>query len=260
MAPSSSGWGGPLTRRQSMYTLTHALSTRRRRRRRPRGRHTSMPLEGLSDSSERAFSAPSACSRCATARCWSRTGAAASPASARRAGSRACWPATWTACAPTASPSTATARSSWPTSERQAASGACGADGQAEPFCTHVGGQPLPPCNFVAVDREGRTWITVSTRLIPRALGYRPDAADGFIVLVDESRREDRGRGPGIHQRGARAPVGGVALRHRDVRAPPHALSPRAWGGPARPGGGGHLRGRHVTRTASPSTSTAARG
>ena len=30
-----------------------------------------------------------------------------------------------------------------------------------------------------------RIWLTVSTRRQPRALGYRPDVADGFIVLLD---------------------------------------------------------------------------
>ena len=34
----------------------------------------------------------------------------------------------------------------------------------------------------------GRVWVTVSTRLTPRALGYRSDVADGFVV-----RRRPRG-------------------------------------------------------------------
>ena len=58
-------------------------------------------------------------------------------------------------------------------------------DGTLEPFCLELAGEPLPPANFVMVDREGGVWITVSTRLRPRALGYRPDVADGFIVRVD---------------------------------------------------------------------------
>ncbi len=58
-------------------------------------------------------------------------------------------------------------------------------DGTLEPFCLEVAGETLPPCNFVLVDRDGAVWITVSTRLRPRALAYRPDASDGFIVRVD---------------------------------------------------------------------------
>ena len=60
-------------------------------------------------------------------------------------------------------------------------------DGTLEPFCREVAGEILPPCNFVLVDPEGGVWITVSTRLRPRALGYRPDASDGFIVRVDDA-------------------------------------------------------------------------
>jgi hypothetical protein len=37
----------------------------------------------------------------------------------------------------------------------------------------------------VVEDRDGRFWITVSTRLIPRARGYRRSCNDGFIVRVD---------------------------------------------------------------------------
>lgn len=58
-------------------------------------------------------------------------------------------------------------------------------DGAVEPFMTAVDGRPLPPTNFVAIDTAGRTWITVSTTRVPRALGYRPDVDDGFIVLAD---------------------------------------------------------------------------
>lgn len=61
-------------------------------------------------------------------------------------------------------------------------------DGRLSPFCTEIGGQPLPPANFVTRDRAGRVWITVSTRRVPRALGYRSDVADGFIVGVVDGR------------------------------------------------------------------------
>ncbi|MCZ4281478.1 SMP-30/gluconolactonase/LRE family protein [Kiloniella laminariae] len=58
--------------------------------------------------------------------------------------------------------------------------------GEVTPFCLEVDGEPLPPTNYVHLDDKGRVWITVSTRQIPRALGYRPDVRDGFVVLVDK--------------------------------------------------------------------------
>ena len=57
-------------------------------------------------------------------------------------------------------------------------------DGSIEPWLNAIDGERLPPCNFVMVDAAGRTWITVSTRREPRALGYRPDVDDGFIVMA----------------------------------------------------------------------------
>lgn len=60
-----------------------------------------------------------------------------------------------------------------------------GRDGSVRSFLLRVDGLDLPPTNFVHEDNLGRTWITVSTRLAPRALAYRRDVADGFIVLVD---------------------------------------------------------------------------
>lgn len=60
-----------------------------------------------------------------------------------------------------------------------------GADGSLQPFLTEVDGMPLPPTNYAHLDADGRVWVSVSTRLVPRAGGYRRDHADGFIVLVD---------------------------------------------------------------------------
>ena len=48
-----------------------------------------------------------------------------------------------------------------------------------------VDGVDLPPTNFVVEGGPGRFWITVSTRRQPRALGYRRECEDGFIVRVD---------------------------------------------------------------------------
>jgi len=58
-------------------------------------------------------------------------------------------------------------------------------DGTLEPFLTEADGVALPPTNYAHLDRQDRVWITVSTRLVPRARGYSHDNADGFIVLVD---------------------------------------------------------------------------
>jgi sugar lactone lactonase YvrE len=59
--------------------------------------------------------------------------------------------------------------------------------GALSPVLSEVDGIPLPPANFVAVDEQGRLWISVSTRLAPRQQAWRADVADGFVVLVDSS-------------------------------------------------------------------------
>lgn len=58
-------------------------------------------------------------------------------------------------------------------------------NGRVEAWLVRVEGQDLPPTNFVTEDALGRFWVTVSTRRRPRALGYRRDGGDGFIVRVD---------------------------------------------------------------------------
>jgi sugar lactone lactonase YvrE len=58
-------------------------------------------------------------------------------------------------------------------------------NGTLSPWLLEVHGVALPPTNFVLDDGQGRTWVTVSTRRQPRALGYRRDCDDGFIVCVD---------------------------------------------------------------------------
>ncbi|MEM9891096.1 MAG: SMP-30/gluconolactonase/LRE family protein [Actinomycetota bacterium] len=59
------------------------------------------------------------------------------------------------------------------------------ADGTLAPLLTEIDGVDLPPTNFVTIDERDRIWITVSTRLRPRALGYRSDVDDGFLVVID---------------------------------------------------------------------------
>jgi sugar lactone lactonase YvrE len=58
--------------------------------------------------------------------------------------------------------------------------------GTLTPWLVEIDGVPLPPANFVTVDEQGRTWVTVSTRHRPRQRAWRTDVADGFVVLVDE--------------------------------------------------------------------------
>lgn len=53
------------------------------------------------------------------------------------------------------------------------------AEGRLTPFL-----DDLPPTNFVFVHGE-RTYVTVSTRLVPRTQARKPGHADGFIVCVD---------------------------------------------------------------------------
>lgn len=57
-------------------------------------------------------------------------------------------------------------------------------DGSLETVLTEVDGHPLPPTNYVAKDPDGRLYVTVSTRHIPRHLAARADVRDGFIVMV----------------------------------------------------------------------------
>ena len=56
--------------------------------------------------------------------------------------------------------------------------------GRVTPWLLEVEGEALPPTNFVLPDTAGRTWVTVSTRKVPRALGYRRSCDDGFVVCV----------------------------------------------------------------------------
>ena len=58
--------------------------------------------------------------------------------------------------------------------------------GDVTPLLVELDGQALPSANFVGVDHAGRIWITISTRHDPHALAYRPDVADGFIILIDD--------------------------------------------------------------------------
>jgi sugar lactone lactonase YvrE len=58
-------------------------------------------------------------------------------------------------------------------------------DGTTLPVLTSVDGTDLPPTNYPLEDSQGRLWVTISTRLQPRALGYNKNCSDGFIVMMD---------------------------------------------------------------------------
>lgn len=61
-------------------------------------------------------------------------------------------------------------------------------NGDLTPYLLEVNGKLLPPTNYVHIDNLGRVWVTVSTRLIPRILGCKPNFKDGFIILIDEEK------------------------------------------------------------------------
>jgi len=56
--------------------------------------------------------------------------------------------------------------------------------GQLQKVVLSANGEPLPPTNFVVKDSQNRIWITVSTRLTPRAADYRAAARTGFIAVA----------------------------------------------------------------------------
>ena len=78
--------------------------------------------------------------------------------------------------------------------------------GEVREVLTRVDGIDLPPSNFVAEDAQGRIWLTVSTRMKPRALAYNNRIADGFIVLMD--------------QRGARIVADGLGFTNEALISP----------------------------------------
>ena len=66
------------------------------------------------------------------------------------------------------------------------------------PMLMEVDGVPLTSTNFVTIDASGRTWVSMSTRMVPRELAFNAKVADGFIAVLD--------------QRGARIVADGIAF------------------------------------------------
>lgn len=58
-------------------------------------------------------------------------------------------------------------------------------DGRVEDVALHIDGVAIPPSNFPLLDLRSRIWLTVSTRVSPRADDYRPTAQTGFIALIE---------------------------------------------------------------------------
>lgn len=54
------------------------------------------------------------------------------------------------------------------------------------PLIMEVDGVPLTSANFVTIDAVGRTWISMSTRMVPRQLAFNHRTADGFIAVRDQ--------------------------------------------------------------------------
>lgn len=60
------------------------------------------------------------------------------------------------------------------------------ADGTLTPKLMEIEGRHLEPTNFVGIDGQGRVWISVSTKLIPREQSMKKGHADGYIILIDD--------------------------------------------------------------------------
>jgi sugar lactone lactonase YvrE len=60
------------------------------------------------------------------------------------------------------------------------------ADGSLTPRLMDIDGRRLEPTNFVGIDSKRRTWVSVSTRLVPREQAMRKGYGDGYIILIDD--------------------------------------------------------------------------
>jgi len=57
--------------------------------------------------------------------------------------------------------------------------------GRLTPRLLAIDGAPIAPTNFVGIDRAGRIWVTVSTKLIPREQSMKKGYGDGYTVRID---------------------------------------------------------------------------
>ncbi|MGL1922507.1 MAG: SMP-30/gluconolactonase/LRE family protein [Hyphomicrobiales bacterium] len=56
------------------------------------------------------------------------------------------------------------------------------------PLVTEIGGQKMPPVNFVKVDEVGRVWFSVSSTFSPRHLAYRRGVRNGFVGIIENGK------------------------------------------------------------------------
>jgi gluconolactonase len=66
---------------------------------------------------------------------------------------------------------------------------AMSADGTLEEVLDRFDGAPLGSANFVLADPQGRLWITVSTRTVPRSRAVKAEIPDGYLLRVDDPDR-----------------------------------------------------------------------
>jgi gluconolactonase len=59
-------------------------------------------------------------------------------------------------------------------------------DGKVRRLFDSIDGRPLGKANFVLRDRQGRVWLTVTTRMQPWTESINARARDGYIALIDE--------------------------------------------------------------------------
>lgn len=57
--------------------------------------------------------------------------------------------------------------------------------GHVAPEIEEIDGEPLPPTNYVTLESDGATWLTVMTRTRPRHEAWRTGAGSGFIAVSD---------------------------------------------------------------------------
>lgn len=59
-------------------------------------------------------------------------------------------------------------------------------NGESRTLYDNLDGQPLGKTNFVLLDRRGRIWFTVTTRVVPWNRSINEKTADGYVGLIDD--------------------------------------------------------------------------
>jgi sugar lactone lactonase YvrE len=59
-------------------------------------------------------------------------------------------------------------------------------DGRTEVMLDTVDGTPIGKVNFVLRDRQGRIWLTVSTKIVNWMAAISPRIADGYVAVLDD--------------------------------------------------------------------------